>query len=264
MSDDGRWAVITGATSGIGRALAFEFASGGFHVFLTGRNEEALAQVAAACAGTCGVQTDSMAADLARPECVEALVAALASRPRRYEVLVNNAGFGVHGSFASTDVCADLDLLHVQLAASLRLTKALLPAMLARRSGHILNVASVYSFAPVPFQAVYGACKAFLMSFSSSLRSELKGTGVGVTLFCPGVTQTEFRARAGIPEKRRDAGMTAAAAAHAAYRATLRDRAIIVPGLVNRVFVRLAGLLPAASVPEIVRFINRRRGHADS
>ena len=132
--------------------------------------------------------------------------------------------------------------------------------MLSRRSGRILNVASVYSFSPVPFQSVYAASKAFLFSFSQSLRNELGGTGVTVTVFCPGVTQTDFRARAGIAEKRRDSGMTAEAAARIAYAETLRGRHLVVPGLINRLFVLGTRLLPAGALPRVIRFINRRRG----
>jgi short-subunit dehydrogenase len=257
-----KWAIITGASSGIGKALAFEFASGGFNVLLTGRNESALTEVAAACAKEHHVETEILTADLARMDSIDALIAAIASQPRQYEVLVNNAGFGIHGEFATTDVDLNVQLLNVQLTAALKLIRAVLPQMIARRSGRILNVASVYSFSPVPLQSVYSACKAFLMSFSSSLRNELQGTGVTVTVLCPGVTQTEFRVRAGIDEKRRDSGMTAEEAAHMGYVGTLSGKQIVVPGLINRIYVFIAQHLPVASVPGIVRFINRQRGHS--
>src|SRR4029079_19309678 len=128
--------------------------------------------------------------------------------PRVYEILVNNAGFGIHGDFESSDIDRNLELVQVQLASMLRLTRSVLPGMIARRSGRILNVASVYSFSPVPFQSVYGACKAFLLSFSSALQNEIYGTGVTVTAFCPGITQTEFRSRAGIKQKHEGSGQT--------------------------------------------------------
>ncbi len=260
MSADTKWVVITGASSGIGRALAFEFATGGFNVFLTGRNEEALADVAAECARRQRIETEVVPADLSSVEGVEGLIAVLASRPYTYEVLVNNAGFGIQGSFASTSIEENIRLLNVQIAAALKLTRAVLPAMLSRGSGRFLNVASVYSFSPVPLQSVYAASKAFLLSFSSSLANELRGTGVTVTVFCPGVTQTEFRSRAGIAERSSRSGMTADAAGRVAYLATLRGTHIVVPGFVNRIFVFVARLLPAAWVPALVRFINQRRG----
>ncbi len=259
-----KWAIITGASSGIGKALAFEFAAGGFNVFLTARNEAALTEVAEECSGKYHVETEVVAADLACMDQIDTLITAITSKPRRFEVLVNNAGFGIHGDFASTDIDHNIQLVNVQLTAALKLTKAVLPSMIERRSGKILNVASVYSFSPVPFQSVYGACKTFLLSFSSSLQNELQGTGVTVTVFCPGVTQTEFRSRAGIGQKRKKSGMTARAAAQVAYMETLRGTHVVVPGFLNRLYVFLAQHLPVGTVPSIVRFINRQRGQSHS
>src|SRR5229473_3607343 len=259
-----KWAVVTGASSGIGKALALEFAGHGFNVVLIARNQVALAEVAAECARRGPVETEIIAADLSNVESLETLSTGLESNHRHYEVLVNNAGFGIHGNFASTDIEENLDLVNVQLAAALKLTRALLPAMISRRSGRILNVASVYSFSPVPFQSVYAACKAFLLSFSSALQNELLGTGVTVTVFCPGATQTEFRSRAGIGQRRTNTGMTAEAAARIAYIKTMQGKHIVVPGLINRIFVFLTQLLPDTAVPGLIRFINRQRGQTHS
>ena len=260
MSNDGKWAIITGASSGIGRALALEFAGGGFHVLLTGRNNQALAQLATECSSKFQVLAEVVPAELSSTESTAELIADMAGKPRRYEVLVNNAGFGVYGDFSLTEIDDEIALVHVQLGASLKLTKAVLPGMIARRSGRILNVGSVYCYAPVPFQSVYSACKAFLLSFSAAIRSELSATGVTVTVFCPGITQTEFRSRAGITEKDRTSGMTAEAAARIAYRETMRGKAVVIPGLANRVFVCVSRLLPSSSLTGIVRYINRKRG----
>ena len=261
-NSQGPWAIITGASSGIGRALAFQFAAGGFNLVLIARNEKAMLDVAAQCKERYNVESEVLATDLSKIDAIDRVVGSVAATTitRRYEVLVNNAGFGIHGGFAEVDIDRNVDLVTVQLTAAMKLTRAVLPSMIKRGTGRILNVASVYSFSPVPFQSVYSACKAFLLSFSSSLQNELKGTGVTVTLFCPGVTQTEFRSRAGIGEKRKDAGMTAEEAAHAAYAETLRGKHIAVPGFLNRLYVFLAQLLPNATVPRIVRFINRQRG----
>ena len=258
------WAIITGASSGIGKALALEFAAGGFNLLLTSRNQAALTEVAARCQEKHHVETEVIAADLSCPDSLNTVIEALRSTPRHYEVLVNNAGFGIHGDFASTDIGQNIQLVNVQLAAALQLTRVVLPEMITRRSGRILNVASVYSFSPVPFQSVYAACKAFLLSFSCALQNEIKGTGVTVSLFCPGVTQTEFRTRAGIGQKRKDSGMTAEAAARIAYRETLRGKHIVVPGLVNRLYVFFAHVLPVQMIPSIIRFINRQRGQSHS
>jgi uncharacterized protein len=261
MNTDGKWAIITGASSGIGKALALEFAAGGFNVVLTGRNEQALSQVATECRDRHRVLVEIISAELSRSDSTDRLIAAIASQPRKYEVLVNNAGFGVKGTFSETDVQNEIDLLNVQLTAALKLTKAVLPGMIARRSGRILNVGSVYSYAPVPFQSVYSACKAFLLSFSAAIRNELAGSGVTVTVFCPGITQTEFRSRAGIAEKNTSSGMTAEAAARIAFQETMRGKAVVIPGIANRVFVLFAKLLPNTSFTGIIRYINRKRGH---
>jgi short-subunit dehydrogenase len=260
MNHPGKWAIITGASSGIGRALALEFAAGGFNLLLTARNESALAEVAAQCREKYGVQTEIVAADLSCADSLGNMIYTLQSKPREYLVLVNNAGFGIHGDFASTNIEEDIKLVDLQLTAALRLTRAVLPGMIERGSGRILNVASVYSFSPVPFQSVYAACKAFLLSFSSSLQNEIKQTGVTVTAFCPGITQTEFRTRAGIGQKREQSGMTAEAAAHIAYTETLRGKHIVIPGVLNRLYVLVTRLLPVQMVPNVIRFINRQRG----
>jgi short-subunit dehydrogenase len=260
MSKPRKWAVITGASSGIGKALAFEFASGGFDLLLISRNKAALAEVEAACRQKHGIEAEIVAADLSNAEGIESAVTALTSPARQYEVLVNNAGFGIHGDFVSADIDENLQLLNLQLSAALRLTRALLPAMVSRGSGRILNVASVYSFSPVPFQSVYAACKAFLLSFSTAIQNELEGTGVTVTVFCPGITQTEFRSRAGIAQKSQSSGMTAEAAARIAFAGTMRGKHIVVPGFINRLYVTVTSLLPAQVVPILIRFINRQRG----
>ena len=260
MAATKKWALITGASSGIGKALAFEFAAHGYNLFLTARNEEALRKVAADCSRKFNVETEIRPADLSHLEAADNLVQALSAAPLEVDILVNNAGFGVHGEFRESDIDQELSMLNVQLAATMKLTKALLPGMVARKNGRILNVASVYSFAPVPFQAVYSACKAFMLSFSAALREELRGTGVTVTVLCPGTTQTEFRARAGIAEKNKSAGVTAQSVAQIAARQTLAGKHLVVPGFANRLFVFLARRLPFAVVPRVVRLINNARG----
>src|ERR1043165_3283789 len=140
MSSSRKWAIITGASSGIGRALAREFASGGFNILITGRNEPELIRIAEECMAEFDVRTKAVTADLSRAESVDALIDAISAFPADYEVLVNNAGFGVHGDFAVTDIDREVELVNVQLAAMLKLTKAVLPGMIVRRRGYILNV----------------------------------------------------------------------------------------------------------------------------
>jgi uncharacterized protein len=257
------WALITGASSGIGQALAYAFAARGFNLLLSGRNESSLRQVASDCTTRFDVATEIHGADLADPAGVDKLIDVLSAANRRFEILVNNAGFGVHGEFSSTSLQHEIDMVNVQVQAMLKLTKALLPAMVARGCGRILNVASLYSFAPIPFQSVYAASKAFMMSFTLALSTELKGTGVTLTLLCPGVTQTQFRSRAGIRERRKTAGSTAQSVAEIAARETLNGRLLVVPGFFNKLFVFLARRLPLPVVLYLVTLINRTRGLHD-
>jgi short-subunit dehydrogenase len=247
-------ALITGASSGIGRALALEFAAGGFDVFLTGRDLAALEKVAAECQE---VKTEVFVADLADDDSLASLLEAIADK--HFDVLVNNAGFGVKGNFTDTSQSDELKMLDVQLTAMLKLTKAVLPKMIAQKSGRILNVASVYSFSPVPRQSVYSACKSFIFSFSSSLRAELKEHGISVSVLCPGITQTEFRTRAGIADKK-TSGMTAEAVAKIAYKKTMSGAHLIVPGFANKAFVFLSRHLPFSLQAAMITFINNKRG----
>jgi short-subunit dehydrogenase len=257
VSSTAKWAVITGASSGIGKALAFEFAKNGFNLFLTARNENALAEIAEACRRRFDVETEVFPADLADADSTDRLVREVSGR--RFDVLVNNAGFGIKGDFVETDIHDELKMLNVHLAALLRLTKAVLPKMVEFRRGNILSVASVYSFAPAPMQSVYSASKAFVLHFSSALQNEVKDANVQVSVVCPGITQTEFRARAGIADKK-GSGMTAEKVAEISFLQMMKGRHIIVPGFQNRFFVFVARHIPSVLFTSVVRWINNRRG----
>lgn len=252
-----KWAIITGASSGIGKALAFEFAENNYNLLLTARDESALHEVAAECENLYKIETEVFAADLADADSTEELVEKVSNM--EIAILVNNAGFGVKGDFAETEITDELKMIDVQLAAMLKLTKAVLPQMIANKSGRILNVASVYSFSPVPKQSVYSACKSFMLSFSSALRSEIENSGVSISVLCPGITQTEFRTRAGIADKK-NSGMTAEKVAEIAYAEMQREKFIIVPGLQNKFFAFLSKHLPESARSELIKMINNRRG----
>lgn len=257
MSSAKKWAVITGASSGIGRALAFEFAKNSFNLFLTARNENALAEVAEACRRRFGVEAEVFPADLADADSTDRLVRKISGR--EFDVLVNNAGFGIKGDFVETDIHDELKMLQVHLVALLRLTKAVLPKMVESKRGKVLSVASVYSFAPAPMQSVYSASKAFILNFSSALQNEVKGANVQVSVVCPGITQTEFRARAGIVDNK-GSGMTAEKVAEISFLQMMKGRHIIIPGFQNKFFVFMARCLPSEWFASIVRLVNDRRG----
>ncbi len=192
----GSTALVTGATAGIGRATAVALARAGARVIATGRDLQALAAIRDATGGT------AVAADLADPADIERLAAALGeSEP--VEILVNNAGIGWEGPFAAMPPDKIDDLVAVNLLGATRLTRALLPSMLERRRGHIVNVASIAGHVGVRDEALYAATKAALLTFSEGLRYEIQESGVRVTAVSPGVVDTEFFARRGSPFRRR-------------------------------------------------------------
>jgi short-subunit dehydrogenase len=186
-----RWAVVTGASSGLGRGLAARLAARGMSLVLTGRNEARLDAAAEQIRRAAPrVKVETVAADLSTRSGVSALLDHVGDRP--IEVLVNNAGFGSYGPFAEADLEREADEVAVDVSAVVTLAHAFLPGMLARGSGGILNVASAIAFQPAPYQAVYGASKAFVLSFSQALWAEARVAGVAVTALCPGPTRTGF------------------------------------------------------------------------
>ncbi len=236
--------LITGASSGIGRELARCFAAAGHALILTGRDATALEAIAAELREAHGVSVTPILAELGTEEGITALLKQLEPLAASIEVLVNNAGFGLHGNFAEHNAADDRALMTVHMLAPWRLTKALLPGMVRRKNGAVLNVASVYSFAPAPWQALYGAAKSWMLSFSLALREELRGTGVQVTALCPGTTLSRFRTRTGQSDRAAWYTLTAAEVAVSGYRGVRRNAAVVIPGAFYQVYVVLARLLP--------------------
>jgi len=251
-------ALVTGASSGIGAELAKLCAADGYNLVLVARREDRLAQLAATLAGTHGIQARVLAADLADPAAPPVIFAQIRGEP--IDILINNAGFGLAGPFRQTDWAAESRLLQVNVAALAHLTKLCVPDMVARRTGRILNVASTAAFVPGPFMAMYYASKAFVVSFSHAVASELKGTGVTVTVLCPGPTRTEFEAVAGLGETNlfRGATMTAADTAREGYAAMMAGKAEWIAGARNRWMIRGTRLAPRTILAEVARRLNSR------
>ncbi len=235
----GSTALVTGATSGIGRATAIALAQAGARVIVTGRDSQALAEVRDATSGT------AVAADLGSPADVERLAEAALSGPAPVEILVNNAGIGWEGSFAAMPPEKIDDLVAVNLLGTARLTRALLPAMLERRRGHIVMVASVAGHVGVRDEALYAATKAAMLTFSESLRYEVHDAGVRVTTVSPGLVDTDFFNRRGSPlRRRRPRPIPPERLARAIVRAIERERdEVVVPGWL-RLPIWLHGVWP--------------------
>lgn len=232
-------AVITGGSSGIGVELAREFAARGYDLVLIARNPERLDATASEFKFRYGVLTRVIACDLSDAESAEAIYRELRKDSIRVDVLVNNAGFNVYGKFLETDIKKELQMIQVMVASVTHLTKLFAKDMIERGSGKILNVCSTGSFAPGPFDAVYQASKAYMLSFSEALSEELRGTGITVTALCPGATQTEFAERAGMTGTRLFKGITmsAGSVARIGVRAVMRGRRTVVAGLFNKALV---------------------------
>ena len=252
--------VITGASSGIGAALAHVFSAHGHEVVLVARREQALNAVAESVAAKGRPRPTVLRLDVARVDAARDIAEALARRSLEPEIIVNNAGFGLLGTADKLDRAAQLAMIDVNVRALTELSLAFVES-LARRKGGILNVASTAGFLPGPGMAVYYASKAYVVSFSQALHQELKPRGVRVTTLCPGPVPTEFQARAGMARDFFPAFLvrSAEAVAEDAYRGLKRGRALVIPGLPNKLVPALAGILPQPILASLMRSILRGR-----
>jgi uncharacterized protein len=234
----GGLALVTGASSGIGAAIAAELASRGYALVLVARREERLRTLATELEQEHGVDVEVMAYDLSKKGQREKLAEQLREGSRVVEVLVNNAGYGSRGDFATNPRERMVGMVRINVEAVVDLTSLILPGMVERGRGSILNVASMASFQPLPGAAVYGASKAFVLSFSEAIRTELRGSGVTVTAVCPGPVKTEFTEAAGMAGVESDTPdliwLSAEDVARSAVNGAAADKRVVVPGVVQR------------------------------
>jgi uncharacterized protein len=255
-------ALITGASGGIGEALARLIAAGGANVVLVARSAVRLAALAEELSGRFRITATVIAQDLAAPDAADAIARQLAGKQIAVDILVNNAGFGTYGFFAATSADEEARLLQVNVVALTMLTKKLLPGMVERRRGRVLNVASTAAFQPGPLMAVYYASKAYVLSLSEALSNETSGTGVTVTCLCPGPTETSFQDRAQMRQSRLFSVLGVARAtdvAQAGYDGMMAGDAIVIPGLGNRIGVQALRVTPRALVRRLIRTIQGQR-----
>jgi uncharacterized protein len=252
-------ALITGASAGLGLELAQLFAADKHDVVLVARRRDQLEALATRLAAEQGVVARVIAADLADPGAPQRIVDELQRRNIEVEFLVNNAGFGTTGPFVERDLLRELAMLQVNVASLVHLTGLLLPAMIARRSGRILNLGSTAGFQPGPFMAVYYASKAFVNSFTEALSVELRGTGVTATVSCPGATATEFGKVSGNDRSRlfQLRVMPAPEVGAHAYRAMLAGQAVAIPGLRNKLLVQMLRLGSRGMIRNIAARLNQ-------
>jgi uncharacterized protein len=243
MNYKGQRALVTGASSGIGAVFARELASRGSDLVLVARSRDKLASLADELRASYGVAADAVVADLAKPSAADELAAELRDSAPQIDILVNNAGFGLHALLHQADAARLTEMVQVNVAALVDLTRLYLPGMLARDRGAVINVASTAAFQPVPYMAVYGATKAFVLSFTEALWAETRRTGVRVTALCPGSTETEFFAVAG---ENAQVGriMAPQRVVYAALRALDRRASTVVTGAGNRLLINAPRLGP--------------------
>jgi len=253
-------ALVTGASVGIGRDLARLFAADGYSLVLVARDVAALEAVARELREK-RVNVDVIPADLSDPTSPQKIFDALHASRTHIDVLVNNAGFGWHGSYASANLDRELAMIHVNITALAHLTRLFLPAMVAKGNGRILNVASVAGFLPGPYVAVYYATKAFVVSFSQAIAAELEGTGVTVTALCPGPTATEFHKRAKVANTAVFQAnlMSSRSVALAGYQGMQKGRRIVVPGFKNKLLTIAVRLLPRGVILRTSKRLNAAR-----
>jgi short-subunit dehydrogenase len=243
----GSRALVTGASSGIGEVFARELAARGANLVLVARSHDKLEALALELQGRFTSSVEVLACDLSEPGAATGLAARLAARGLQIDVLVNSAGFGLFGPLHEADPAAIAREVQLNVAAVTELTCAVLPQMRARDRGAVVNVASTAAFQPVPYMAVYGATKAYVLSFTEALWAETRGTGVLVTAICPGATETAFfdTASDNASIGRRMAPEHVVAAA---FTALERGRCSVIPGRANRLLADSTRLLPRQTV----------------
>jgi len=246
----GKWALVTGASAGIGVALARELAAGGTYLVLTARREERLVDLSNELNTKHGVKTEVFVADLAQPGAPEQIFAFTKEKGIEIDLLINNAGFGRYGEFPSVEKQPLLDMVQVNCAAVVHLTRLYLPEMVARRRGDVLILASTASFQAVPYISTYAATKAFDLLFAEGLAEEMKPYGIRVCALCPGSTESEFHVVAGQDKFIRKAE-TAEKVARTGLKALAAGKSYVISGLGNYLGAHGERLVPRRFVTRV-------------
>jgi uncharacterized protein len=240
----GKWAVVTGASAGIGTALARLLAAGGTNLVLTARRRERLEKLATELAAANKIEVEIVAADLERPEAPSEIYAFTTGKRIHVDLLINNAGFGHYGAFHQSPLEPQMGMVQVNCAAVVQLTHLYLPAMVQRRRGDILILASTASFQAVPYIAVYAATKAFDLLFAEALAEEVRAYGVHVCALCPGSTTTEFHQVAKQPDHLKRRQETAEKVARVGLEALAAGKSYVISGFANYASAQAERLVP--------------------
>ena len=244
----GKWALITGASAGIGLEFAKLLAAGGANLVLTARRADRLQSIASELSAQYRVKVEIFSADLLRPEAPAEIFNFTSGKNIEVELLINNAGFGAFGYVHEIPVEKMLEMIQVNCSAVVRLTRLYLPLMVARKHGDVLIVASLASFQAVPFSTVYAATKAFDLSFAEGVAEELRGSGVRVCALCPGTTNTEFQQVAKQPERVFRSAEPAEKPARVGLEALAAGKAYVISGFMNKLMKEGQRLAPRGFV----------------
>jgi hypothetical protein len=261
MKERKQTALITGATSGFGYEFAKRFAADGYNLVLVARRQEKLAEIARELRDTHDIFVKVIALDLSKKKSPKEVFEKLQVADIKIDVLVNNAGFGGFGKFWERDLAEEVHMIHLNIRALVELTHYCIPGMQERKSGKILNVASTAGFLSGPLMANYYATKNYVLSFSEALAEELKGTGVSVTILCPGPSKTGFQKRSGVENSKIFQGnlMSPATIVDEAYLGLQENKLLIIPGRKNRFFINLPRFLPRRWVTKLVGLVQREK-----
>jgi short-subunit dehydrogenase len=246
-------ALITGASSGLGEEFSRQLAREKYDLVLTARREDRLKSAADEARRLGSTRVEVIAADLCRSGAAQGLHEEIGRRGIEIDYLVNNAGFGTHGLFHQLPLDRELEQVELNVSSLVALTRLVLPAMIGRGRGTVLNVASTAAFQPVPYMATYAATKAFVLNFSEALAHELRATGVTVTALCPGPTRTGFQAVAGVNEAAFPsfAFMDATTVVAQAIASARRGKPVRINGILNQLMAQSTRIAPRALVARI-------------
>jgi uncharacterized protein len=260
-------ALVTGASGGIGLDLAREFAKDGYNLVLVARSKDKLEALATDFTKQYNISVAVIAKDLSKASAPDELYAELKTQSIQVDALVNNAGFATYGKFVEIPLEQELQEMQLNMVTLTHLSKLFGKDMVARKRGKILNVASTAAFQPGPLMAVYYATKAYVLSFSEAIANELEGTGVTVTVLCPGPTESGFQERAAMQDSKllQKGGimriMTSPEVARQGYEATKRGQVLVIPGFTNWLGTFLPRLTPRKLTTRIARSMQERTGH---
>lgn len=255
MSTNQKYALITGATSGIGYELAKLFAKDQYNLIIVARDTEKLEKAAGELKQS-GIEVITIAKDLFKREAPFEIYDEVKAKGIQIDVLVNDAGQGQYGLFAETDINRELDIIQLNIGATISLIKQFLPEMLARKDGKILNLSSIAGKTPGPYQAVYHGTKAFVQSFTEAIRSENKGSGVTITALLPGATETDFFNKAEMQDSKivQQGGLSNPAdVAKDGYEALMAGEDMVISGFKNKVMVGMSGITPDHLVADMMK-----------